>query len=182
LPGARVGLAVALSGLLGVCPPCVAQAPAPGTPATETVALRHFLVAFLRRGSDASTRYSVGLVRGAGGATEEIVVYVTGTSWCGSGGCTVLVLQPHDSSYQLIGDIPIVWPPICALHQRTNGRRDLVVWIRGGGIIPGYRAVITFNGRRYPDGPTGPSAHRLTGTPATDTLIAGRSPGELLFP
>jgi len=39
------------------------------------------------------------------------------------------------------------------LSHRTNGWRDLSVLVAGGGIIPGYQAVLQFDGRAYPSNP-----------------------------
>ena len=40
------------------------------------------------------------------------------------------------------------------LSHRTNGWRDLSVLVAGGGIIPGYQAVLQFDGRAYPSNPS----------------------------
>ncbi len=40
------------------------------------------------------TRYSAAFVGLSGRSKGEAVIYLTGQQWCGSGGCTALVLAP----------------------------------------------------------------------------------------
>ena len=46
-------------------------------------------------GKDPTTRMTAVSVNTHDGKTEEIV-YVSGQGWCGSGGCTMLILEPED--------------------------------------------------------------------------------------
>jgi hypothetical protein len=86
--------------------------------------------------------------------TEEIIVYVSGESWCGSGGCTMLILESTQSSFRLLGRVTIVQLPIRLLPSTSHGRPDIGVIVAGGGIQPGYEAVVSFNGKRYPGNPS----------------------------
>ncbi len=136
--------------------------------------LKEFLRQYLREsrpGADKATRFSAAFMRRGDGAVDQVVVYVTGRHWCGSGGCTLLVLEPHDSSFRLIGRTSIVRPPIRALRIVTNGRNDIGVWVQGGGIQPGYEAILEFDGRAYPGNPTVPPARRLPGRVAGEVLV-----------
>jgi len=110
----------------------------------------------LRFKVDKTTRFSWSLVRRSDGTTDEVVVYVQGQSWCGSGGCTLLILEPDDFSYEVIGRASIVRLPIRVLSNTTKGHHDIGVWVQGGGIQPGYEAVLQFNGKAYPSNPTVP--------------------------
>jgi hypothetical protein len=38
--------------------------------------------------------------------------------------------------------------------HRRNGWNDLIVFVSGGGIQPGYYAVLPFDGKKYPENPT----------------------------
>src|SRR6185312_2493889 len=113
-----------------------------------------------RLGIDTTTRISSARVRT--GVGDAIVVYVSGRKRCGSGGCTLLTLEPHDSTYKVIGRTSSVRLPVRILSSVTNGRYDIGVWVQGGGIQPGYEALLPFDGRMYPNNPTIPPARRLS--------------------
>jgi hypothetical protein len=135
----------------------------------------------LPAGTDKTTRFSSAPVKGSDGAIEEVVVYVVGENWCGSGGCTLLVLMPYESSYRVIGRATIVKLPIRILHTSTNGRHDIGVWVSGGGIQKGYEALLQFDGKAYPSNPTVPPARRLTRRTAGAVLISTAEDAQPLF-
>jgi hypothetical protein len=84
-------------------------------------------------------------------AGEELVVYVSGPqgSWCGTGGCMMLILEPFQSSFKVLGRVTIVQLPIRLLPSRKHRHPDIGVWVQGGGIQPGYEAVVSFDGTNY---------------------------------
>jgi hypothetical protein len=88
--------------------------------------------------------------------TDEVIVYLIGGSVCASGGCPLLIYQTSRHGYRLKSDVGLVPPfwPIVVSNRRTRGWNDLVVYVRGGGIIPGHFVALRFNGRAYPDNPT----------------------------
>jgi hypothetical protein len=58
--------------------------------------------------------------------TAEVeLVYVSGQRWCGSGGCTLLILQPQGSSFRVIGKVTIVQLPFAFYLLRAIGIRIL---------------------------------------------------------
>ncbi len=153
--------------------PTMGQKPDRSATPADT-AVRPFLQAYLSRppfGADSSTRFSAAPINGADGATEEIVVYVSGKQWCGSGGCPLVILAPRGGSYNVMGRVSITWPPIRALGHTTRGRHDIGVWVQGGGIQPGYEAILQFNGTKYPSNPTVPPAIRSSRRPGGDIVI-----------
>ncbi len=83
------------------------------------------------------------------GNSEEVIVYVSGQGWCGSGGCTMLILEPFGASFKVIGRVTIVQLPIRLLHSMSHGHPDIGVVVQGGGILSGYEAVLSFNGKSY---------------------------------
>jgi len=144
------------------------------------------LTRFLRKylgslsgGIDTTTRFLSAQVGTA--MRKEIIVYVYGQGWCGSGGCTMLILVPHDSSYKIIGRATIVRLPIRILNSTTNGRHDISVWVGGGGIRPGYEALLPFDGKKYPSNPATPPARRLRTKVAGHLLITGMDNGTRLY-
>ncbi len=92
----------------------------------------------------------------------QVFVYLADQQWCGSGGCTLLILATEGSSYRTVTRITIVRPPICLLATKSNGWYDISVGVQGGGIQPGYEAKLSFDGKTYPRNPSVPPAQRLT--------------------
>ena len=102
---------------------------------------------------------------------SEIIVYAYGPMLCGTGGCNTLVFTPDASGYRLVANISVSRPPIQATPRSTNGWRDLLVRVSGGGIAEGYDAELKFDGASYPDNPTVAPAEPATDTEGAEVLI-----------
>ena len=98
------------------------------------------------------------------GGKNEYVIYVSGQGWCGSGGCTMLVVEPIGSSFKLLGRVTIVQLPIRLLPTMKNGHPDLGVRVQGGGVQQGHEAVLSFDGTTYPRNPSASPARRASAT------------------
>lgn len=79
------------------------------------------------------------------------------SGYCGSGGCTLFVLQAGDDGFTKIGRVGVVNQPIYLRGTSHHGLRDLLVRVRGGGATPGF-AALEFDGQSYPPGPGEASA------------------------
>jgi hypothetical protein len=110
---------------------------------------------------DTTTRITTVKVKANNGKTED-VVYILGQRWCGSGGCTLLVLEPTESSFNVLGRVTIVQLPVRLLSSMQNGHPDIGVTVQGGGVLAGYEAVLSFNGKSYPRNPSLPPARKAT--------------------
>ena len=86
--------------------------------------------------------------------SDEAILHVSDDLTCGSGGCDTFILTRADQGYRIVTKLTISWPPIRVFESKTNGWRDLGVLVRGGGIQPGYEAVLKFNGTSYPSNPS----------------------------
>ena len=95
------------------------------------------------------TPYLFAFVDLAGAGKRQAIVYLTDRGWCGSSGCTMLVLTQEGSSYRVITRIPAVKLPIRVLQAKSHGWYDLSVWIQGGGIMRGYEEAVQFDGKDY---------------------------------
>jgi len=177
MPRARtlVALApfVAIAFVLMAAAEC-ALASAPGDVADED-ALKSFLIGYLHEGDAAGnpegqTRYVAAWVDLNDSGRLDAIVYLSGTNWCGNGGCVLLVLEPSQSSFKVRARTTVTWPPIGLLQSKTHGWRDIVATVGGGGI-PGHQIVLAFDGTRYPRNPTAPPAHRLTAGAMVKTII-----------
>jgi uncharacterized protein len=72
---------------------------------------------------------------------------------CGTGGCPTLVFTPEGERHRPVASISVTRPPIRAAEASTNGWRDLIVHIAGGGG-PSADVALLFDGRAYPENPT----------------------------
>ena len=110
---------------------------------------------------------------GGGEAHPRIsLAYLADRDSCGSGGCTLLVLEAKPDGPVELGRITITRPPIRVLASRTNGMPDLGVLVCGGGIMECYEAVLPFDGQRYASNPTVPPAYRPAAPPDGDVVIS----------
>lgn len=125
---------------------------------------------------DRLTRYSVASVSN----TDVVLAYLQGPTWCGSGGCTLLILRPSGTSYKVIGKILAVHTPILDLQKLTNGLPELGVWVQGGGIDIGYEAILAANRKgTYPVSAAMSQRHATSGS--GKCLVRTDDQGELLF-
>jgi hypothetical protein len=127
----------------------------------------------------AGTRVNYAAVALHDPAETDLVVYVSGPQWCGTGGCPLLVLAPSRSTYRLVSKTLITRPPIRALNTRSHGWRDIGVQVSGGGIVRPYEARLRFNGSRYPSNPTVAPATPSKGAPG-HLLISADDQGDVL--
>lgn len=93
----------------------------------------------------------------------------------------MMILEKDEGSFKVIANVTIVHPPILAFKSKSHGRHDIGVWVQGGGILPGYEALLRFNGRSYPSNPSVPPAVPLTQNVTGRVLIAKGEEGELLY-
>ena len=140
--------------------------------------LKQFLRSYLNRGQltpDKTTRITVVSVKTKEKATQEQIVYVSGQGWCGSGGCTLLILEPGDSSFKVLGRVTIVQPPVRLLPSMAHGYPDIGVRVQGGGIQPGYEAVLSFDGTTYPNNPSLPPARRMKSSQGKEIITGAEN-------
>lgn len=86
---------------------------------------------------------------------DEALIMVEGIAWCGSGGCTLLVLeampeedQEEEGPYRVAAEVSLVHPPIAVSAHRTHQWRDLVF-----DAETERPTVLPFNGETYPYSP-----------------------------
>lgn len=129
---------------------------ASGTGAGGAGLLRLFLQKRIGWGpvSDRAMRYSSAQVSLDGKSPEQVLVYITGQGWCGTGGCTALLLQPLGSSFQVIDKFTLARLPIRVLRSKTNGWYDLTMPVAGGGVTDEHTTLLRFDGQTYPSNPS----------------------------
>ena len=132
-------------------------------------ALKAFLRSYLNpRGEDIikeTTQITVVSVETEAGAGEELVVYVSGPqgSWCGTGGCMMLILEPFQSSFNVLGKVLAVQLPIRLLPSMEFRHPDIGVQVEWAAPPMDYEAVLSFNGTNYPVSTVLPPARKVKG-------------------
>jgi hypothetical protein len=165
--------AVVLAEFVAVAAPCIAQAQQPSGRNQEN-ALKGFLKNYLisqNLGQAKETYYQSAFVDLKDNGTLDAIVYLTGNGWCGSGGCTTLILSPKDLSYDVVAKITVTKLPIRILTTKSNGWHDIALRVQGGGVIRAYDAKLRFNGQTYPNNPTVPPAVRLRKEPEGKVVV-----------
>lgn len=80
--------------------------------------------------------------------TDDAIVLMQGMEWCGSGGCTMLVLKGEDDGYTVTSRSTVTRAPIRASHSLSNGWRDLIVH------SDGTEKLLQSGGSGYPLNPS----------------------------
>lgn len=106
----------------------------------------------LKKGSD-SIRYFYNKIDLNDDQVPETFVYLVGPTVCGTGGCSGLLLEEKDGEYKVKTRFSLVRTPIMIQNETTNGWKDIVMYVTGGGIEPGYHQL-KYNGKTYPSNPS----------------------------
>ena len=81
---------------------------------------------------------------------DEYLVELIGGDWCGSGGCTVLIL---DKNFKLNNRMTVVNDPIYlgapSSKEATKGYSNIYIQNKDGSV-----AKMAWNGKKYPTNPT----------------------------
>lgn len=102
-----------------------------------------------------------------GDGTEEVIVYLMGPFFCGTGGCSLLVLAKGEQGYREIGNVATARPPVRIVPTGGNGHADLL-YQRSGGGGPTEDVLLAFRDGRYRK--SSPAA--AAGAQAPEVLIA----------
>lgn len=114
-------------------------------------------------------RYSATFVHLKGDRSWQVIVHLSTPGYCGSGGCTTLILDATGDTFRLISKIPVTRLPILVMPSTSNGWKDIQVVVGGGGI-PRQKSTLSFDGKSYPENPTVPPA-RLMDTDVTSGKV-----------
>src|SRR2546423_11371951 len=88
--------------------------------------LQTFLQNYLRQlgiPDDKTTQYFDTSVDLNGDGKNEVVVYISGRNWRGTGGCPTLILARKGDSFKVVTTISITRPPIRVLNSQSTGCR-----------------------------------------------------------
>jgi hypothetical protein len=93
-------------------------------------------------------RYVYGKFDLNGDGADEVLVFLLGSIFCGSGGCNLLLFSAGEEGYALVDEFPITRMPVIAAPDMTAGWRDLIRMESGGGAEASYVRHV-FNGDEY---------------------------------
>ena len=93
-------------------------------------------------------RYVYGRVDLNGDGRDEVLVYLLGSIFCGTGGCNLLLFTQTQNGYSLINNFPISRLPVIVSTKRTKGWNDLIRLESGGGAKASC-VRHTFDGKHY---------------------------------
>lgn len=101
------------------------------------------------------TRYAAARLPRTPSGNEFHIAYVSGSHLCGTGGCSLLLIETTAGGYRLVSSTGTTRPPIRVLETSTKGLPDLAVWSAGGGDLVGHEAWLKSDGVAYPFGAGG---------------------------
>jgi hypothetical protein len=128
-----------------------------------------------------ATRYSSALVDLKDDGTKEVIVYVTGRAWCGTGGCTMLILTPEGEFYRVITKTTVTRLPIRVLNTKSNGWHDISVVARTSGTESLSEVILPFDGETYPISLSMTSTRRPNGKVQGEIVMPVTAKGRLLY-
>ncbi len=85
-----------------------------------------------------------------GDGRADAIVLMSGSGWCGSGGCTMFIFEGVEDGYGFISASTITSAPIRIAKRRTNGWHSLIVFSKAKGNVM-LRFTKDF---RYPGNPS----------------------------
>jgi heat shock protein HslJ len=97
---------------------------------------------------DGKARYVYSRVELNGDGRNEVIVYPMGSFFCGTGGCSLLILTPAAAGYDVVADIPTSRPPVLIAEERSQGWHD-IVRLQSGGGGPAAFVRHRFDGKVY---------------------------------
>ncbi|WP_209348045.1 hypothetical protein [Pontixanthobacter sp. CEM42] len=97
---------------------------------------------------------------------NELVVRLESPYHCGSGGCTLRVYQYKVGELVEVSRTTITRLPIGLVEPKSSDWFSLTVGVGGGGM-PNGRALLRYDGTKYPSNPTVPPAEVIDRTGLT---------------
>lgn len=157
---AGVTLAIGLLPTYGAAQSSTTRTPAAGSKRTNSPErLKKFMQDHIRQidpNIDETTMFSYAFVDLNGNGRDEAIVYLTGRSWCGTGGCNTYVLTPDGESYRFVARVPATRTPVRVLDKMSHGWHSITTVVREDATHI-YEGELRFNGQKYPLGERPPA-------------------------
>jgi hypothetical protein len=97
---------------------------------------------------------------------SDAIVLLTGSDWCRTGGCTMLVFRGTTAGFEFVSASNDTSEPIRVSAAKSNGWRTLVVSSKGRGDV-----FLPFDGTRYPANPSTADKATASQARAAKTVI-----------
>jgi hypothetical protein len=161
-----------MAGMLLICADARAQPPQPAPHPTSLEQSLNKFMGTWRNGSYNPDSYTAAFPDLNDDGKPEAIVYYTDDKWCGSGGCSMLVLTQNAAhhSWRIVGHISVTHRPISVLKRTSHGWHSIGVWQSGGRILEPYEAELRFDGKKYPANPSMPPARKMS-TPVPEEVV-----------
>jgi len=98
-----------------------------------------------KKGERERPQFRYALIDLDGDGSDDAIVLLLGSSWCGSGGCTMLVFRGTKDKFTVVSGSTITYEPIRVSPEKAHGWKTLIVYSKGKGDV-----LMRFNGERYP--------------------------------
>ncbi len=113
-----------------------------------------------------------------GDKRDEYLVWES--SWAGTSGGMLWILQPTTHGFKKLFEIEMTWTPIFVLKSKHHGWNDIVYLLTGGGVTPEF-VTVQHNGKLYGTG-GGKSYRRKDGVDLPDgELVMGKEWKQSVF-
>lgn len=87
------------------------------------------------------------------GRRDALVLFKTPYGyWCGTHGCTMLVMEAHNDHFTLVNSIQPVRAPVYSTDSETNGWKDIIIRVSGR-WDDAKDVAAKFDGKAYPIDP-----------------------------
>lgn len=83
----------------------------------------------------------------------ETIVWLHSAMVGGSSSYTAQIYRKGRGKYRLLWQGTPAWNPVIVSSRKTQGWRNLIMLVTGGGVLPAYWTEMRFNGERYPSDP-----------------------------
>jgi sirohydrochlorin ferrochelatase len=104
--------------------------------------------AIARQINEPASDYRHAFVDLNGDSIEDAIVLLQGSGWCGSGGCTMLVMKGERAGYSFLSRSTVTSAPVRVASKGSHGWKSLIVHSSGAARL------MTFDGDGYPLNPS----------------------------
>lgn len=129
------------------------------------IAIKKFLGDY-NKNSDGEIKYFYNKIDLNDDKKDEVFVMLVGPYTCGTGGCSAVLFEDTKEGYKPISEFTLVNNPVIISENKTNGWKDIIMYVSGGGTKKHY-AILKYNNGKYPSNPS------VEPEIKSDTLIKG---------
>jgi len=118
-------------------------------------------------GDHAAPAFKYALTDLDGDGHPDAIVLLQSSTWCGSGGCTMLIFRGAADRFTFVSRSTLVGLPIRVSPETTHDWKTLIVYTKGEGDV-----VMRFDGKQYPPNPSKERAATASQIAGAKTVLA----------